>query len=125
MLSQIRDVTENRSAHALLEAKLTRFAAIMDATTEGIYGMDKAGNCTFINSAALELLGYTEDECLGRNMHALTHYKHPDGSPYPDTECPIYGVLRDGGSIRLADETFWRKGGVPLPVLYSCSPSEC
>jgi PAS domain S-box-containing protein len=122
MLSQIRDVTERRLGHVILEAKLARLAAIMDATTEGIYGMDTSGHCTFINSAALDLLGYTENECLGQDMHQLLHYKHPDGSPYPVTDCPSYQVLHGGGSVRLEDETVWRKDGTAVPVLFSCSP---
>ena len=122
MLSQIRDISEKRHAQALLEARLSRLGAVMDATTEGIYGLDKMGRCTFLNPAAVELLGYTEEDCLGRNIHDLIHYKHLDGSPYPFEECATYRVLQGGGSVRLADEVMWRKDGTPLPVLYSCSP---
>lgn len=122
MLSQIRDISEKRNAQALLEARLSRLGAVMDATTEGIFGLDKMGRCTFLNPAAVELLGYTEEECLGRNIHNLLHYKHLDGSPYPFEQCATYHVLQGGGSVRLSDEVMWRKDGTPLPVLYSCSP---
>lgn len=122
MLSQIRDVTENKQAQAHLEAERARVATILEATTEGIYGMDREGRCTFINSAALSFLGYTAEECLGRNMHELVHYQHLDGTPYPIEQCPIYGVLQDGVPTRLLDETLWHKDGTPRPALYSCSP---
>jgi PAS domain S-box-containing protein len=122
MLSQIRDVTEKRNSQALLEARLSRLGAVMNATSEGIFGLDKMANCTFLNPAAVELLGYTEEECLGRNVHEIIHYKHLDGSPYPFEECHTFRVLRGEGSVRLVDETMWRKDGTPLPVLYSCSP---
>ncbi|HVF98512.1 MAG TPA: PAS domain S-box protein, partial [Chloroflexia bacterium] len=61
MLSQIRDVTENKLAQAHLEGERARVATILEATTEGIYGMDREGRCTFINSAALSFLGYTAE----------------------------------------------------------------
>jgi PAS domain S-box-containing protein len=122
MLSQIRDISEKRQAQALLEARLTRLGAVMNATTEGIFGLDRTGHCTFLNPAAVELLGYTEEECLGRNIHNLTHYKHLDGSPYPFEQCPTYRVLQGEGLVRLSDEVMWRKDGTPLPVLYSCAP---
>ena len=122
MLSQIRDISEKRQAQALLEARLSRLGAVMDATTEGIFGLDKMGRCTFLNPAAVELLGYTEAECLGRNVHDLIHYKHLDGSPFPFEECATYRVLQGGGSVRLSDEVMWRKDGTPLPALFSCSP---
>ncbi|MEP6775765.1 MAG: PAS domain S-box protein [Chloroflexota bacterium] len=122
MLSQIRDISEKRSAQALLESRLSRLGAVMNATTEGIFGLDRTGRCTFLNPAAVELLGYTEEECLGRIIHELMHYKHLDGSPYPFKHCPTYQVLQGNGSVRLVDEVMWRKDGTPLPVLYSCAP---
>jgi PAS domain S-box-containing protein len=122
MLSQIRDITEKRSAQALLEARLSRLGAVMNATTEGIFGLDKTGRCTFLNPAAVDLLGYSEEECLGRNVHNLMHYKHLDGSPYPFEQCATYRVLQGEGLVRLSDEVMWRKDGTPLPVLYSCAP---
>jgi PAS domain S-box-containing protein len=122
MLSLIRDITQRKQDQALLDAERLRIAAIIEATTEGIFGMDKNGKCTFINPAALALLGYSASECFGRNMHELIHYKHPDGSPYPVEQCPIYRVLYDGIPRRLVEETLWRKDGTPLPAFYTCAP---
>jgi PAS domain S-box-containing protein len=93
--------------------------ALLDAAMEGIFGLDAAGFCTFINPTACRLLGYSAEECLGRNMHELTHYKRGDGSPYPIEECPIYQAFSEGRSDRLIEETLWRKDGSPLHTLYS------
>lgn len=95
---------------------------LLDSANEGMFGMNLDGICTYINQAALDLLGYTAEECLGRNLHELAHYKRPDGSPYPVGECPIYQSMWHGAAARLIDETLWRKDGSPLPALYSCSP---
>ena len=99
-----------------------QWQALLEASSEGIFGMDADGRCSYVNRRAQELLGYTEAECLGRNMHELTHYQRPDGSPYPIEECPIYQAFASGQGTRLIPETLWRKDGSPLPALYSCAP---
>ena len=84
--------------------------------------MDAEGCCTYMNRRAQDLLGYTDAECLGRSMHEVTHYKRPDGSPYPIEECSIYQAFVSGQGARLIPETLWRKDGSPLSALYSCAP---
>jgi PAS domain S-box-containing protein len=93
--------------------------ALLDAAVVGIYGFDSNGNCTFINPAACEMFGYAAEEILGRNLHRLTHYKRPDGSPFPIEECPIYRATQEAGHINLAEETFWRKDGSSFRTLVS------
>src|SRR5436190_3857755 len=84
---------------------------LLESTGEGIYGVAVDGNCTFINRSAAEVLGYTPDEMIGKNMHALVHHSHRDGSPYPEGECPISRSFRSGESYRLEDEVLWRRDG--------------
>ena len=57
---------------------------------EGIFGIDLDGCCTFVNPAALQLLGHRTESVLGRNMHDLVHHTHPDGRHYPECDCPIF-----------------------------------
>ncbi|HYF60801.1 MAG TPA: ATP-binding protein, partial [Burkholderiaceae bacterium] len=57
-----------------------------------------------------------------RDMHALTHHSHSDGSPYPEHDCPIYGAFRRGLPCRLDTEVFWRRDRSPIPVEYSSNP---
>jgi len=97
-------------------------AALLESTDQGFYGMDKAGNCTFINPAGARLLGYEPAELVGRQMHEAVHYKHADGTPYPLSECPLYNALKTGTQARVADEVMWAKDGRPIPVEYSTSP---
>ncbi len=113
---------ELRSVAAEAERRRKEWQALLDSSLEGVFGMDMQARCTYINRAAQNLLGYTAEECLGRNMHELTHYKRPDGSPYPLEECPIYHAFRSGRGARLIEEILWRKDGTPVPALSSCSP---
>jgi PAS domain S-box-containing protein len=99
-----------------------RFSLLLESTGEGIFGIDLAGNCTFINRAGAEILGYGADAVLGQNMHWLTHHSHADGSHYPDTACPIFNAFRQGLPCRLDTEVFWRSDRSAFPVEYSSYP---
>ncbi|MDZ7846664.1 MAG: PAS domain S-box protein [Owenweeksia sp.] len=97
-------------------------ALILASTQEGIYGIDAAGQCTFMNPAGARLLGYDEAECLGKNMHELVHYQKPDGSPFPEDECPIYKSKRSGKGYQMDEGLFFRKDGSEFWVRYSSTP---
>ena len=109
---------------AVREAERARheWLALLDSSGEGVYGIDLAGRCTYINEAALQFFGYSADELLGQNMHALLHSRYEDGSPYPVDACPIAQMLQTGVAVRLREEVMWHKSGASLPALYSCSP---
>lgn len=123
------DVTEQKNAEANLAKLLDnerRLAAhlrrILESTAEGIYGIDLDGQCTFVNRAAAEMLGYGEDQMVGTNIHLLVHHSRPDGSTYPIEECPIFRALRTGERCRVDDEVLWRSDGSSFPVEYSAFP---
>jgi PAS domain S-box-containing protein len=95
---------------------------LLESTGEGIFGIDLGGHCMFINRAGAGMLGYEPAEVLGRNMHELTHHSHADGSPYPDSDCPIFNAFRQGLPCRIDTEVFWRRERTAFPVEYSSHP---
>ncbi len=95
---------------------------LLQAAGDGIYGVNADGNTTFVNPAAQRLLGYSAEELVGRNMHEMVHARHPDGSHYPVTRCPIYAAFNDGAVHHVDDEVFWRKDGSVFPVEYTSTP---
>jgi PAS domain S-box-containing protein len=99
-----------------------RLTLLLQSTGEGIFGVDMAGNCTFVNRAAADMLGYSTEMVLGRNMHELMHHSHRDGRHYPEAECPIYNAFRRGHSCRIDDEVLWRADGTHFPAEYSSHP---
>lgn len=99
-----------------------RLALLLDSTGEGMFGVDMAGRCTFINDAGARMLGYARAEVLSRNMHALIHHSHPDGRFYPEAECPIFAAFRQGLPCRIDDEVLWRKDGSAFAAEYSSHP---
>ncbi|MCW6510423.1 response regulator [Lichenifustis flavocetrariae] len=97
--------------------------AFADTLSDGIYGVDPQGRCSFINTAALRLLGYgSADELVGRNMHDLIHHTRPDGTPFPAAACPLLHTLTSGRPVRLDNEVLWRKDGTSFIAEYSSFP---
>jgi PAS domain S-box-containing protein len=46
---------------------------ILDSAAEGILGIDAGGRVTFANAAATDLLGISQAELRGRNIHDVVH----------------------------------------------------
>ncbi|MCF7698323.1 sigma-54 interaction domain-containing protein [Loktanella sp. M215] len=95
---------------------------ILNAAGEGIYGVNADGKTTFVNRAAQEMLGWTSDDLLGRDIHNMIHHHHLNGDVYPSQHCPIYRSFRFEQVNRIEDEVFWRKDGKPIRVEYVSTP---
>ena len=95
---------------------------LVNSTGEGMYGVDLAGNCTFINKAGEKILGVRAADVVGKRMHDLTHHHKPDGTPYPASECPIYKAYITGEGTRVDNELFFRADGTAFPVEYTANP---
>jgi len=96
---------------------------ILNSTSEGIYGINQKGVCTFCNRAALEMLGYeNEGDLVGANPHTLFHHSHANGATYPLSEYPMLQTLQNGKGIYRDSEHFWRANGSKFPVEYRAEP---
>ena len=93
----------------------------LNATGEGLYGIDMEGKCTIANTAAAAMLGYPVAEMLGQPMHELIHHSRPDGSHYPAAECDIH-TYRTGTGSREHDVVLWRKDGSSFPAYCTSYP---
>ena len=99
----------------------TRTQLLLETLGEGVYGTDLAGHCTFVNAAALKMLGYAEAEVIGQHQHSLFHHRREDGRAYPESDCPVAQTAQDG-QTRRTEEWFTRKDGSGLVVEQVVSP---
>jgi len=98
-----------------------RLSLLLDTLGEGVYGTDASGHCSFINRAALHMLGRTEAEVLGQSPHLLFHPQRQNGQPYLEAECPMSQTLHDG-QVRRGEEWFVHPTQGGFPVGYVVSP---
>jgi PAS domain S-box-containing protein len=116
----LEELVQQRSSE-LMQTE-ARASHILDASADGLYGIDRAGIITFMNPAGCAILGYKPEQVVGRLAHTLFHHSKADGSRYPSTECPSYNALRQGDKIRVDDEVYWHADGHPVPVMYATHP---
>jgi PAS domain S-box-containing protein len=111
----------SQSEAALGESE-ERFRSAMNHVASGLYTLGLQGLVTYVNPAAETMFGRTKAELLGKKMHDVTHYKHPDGSPFPASDCPGLQVLQKGIELHEQEDVFIRRDGSFFPVVYSSSP---
>jgi PAS domain S-box-containing protein len=110
-------VTTTDSLGALRELSHQVFARIR----EGIYAVDAEGRFTFVAGAAERVLGWTEEELLGRSAHETLHYLQPDGSAFPLEECPVEQARQAGESFE-GEIMLVRRDSTLVPVYLSSYP---
>jgi PAS domain S-box-containing protein len=96
-------------------------AAVLDRTAEGLYTTDSAGHMTSVNRAAALMLGWTEQELLGRSLHDVLHAE-PAGNGHRAEDCPLARSWAAGVPAEAADDRYVRKDGTTFEVSYSVSP---
>jgi PAS domain S-box-containing protein len=100
----------------------TLFRAVA-AVADALYVVDAAGRITFLNPAALKILGYADEgELLGCPSHETIHYLRPDGSPFPAAQCPLLRPGLTGETVHVDLDWFVRKDTTHAAVSYSSAP---
>lgn len=118
--AELADTIEIRTKEVLKSRR--DLMLVLEATGDGIYGVDLEGKTTFINPVARKLFGVNEIDVIDRVHHDLHHHSYEDGTPLPKEDCKIYLTLKDGKVAYVADEVFWRKDGSSFPVEYIATP---
>ncbi|MFQ5537106.1 MAG: ATP-binding protein [Gemmatimonadota bacterium] len=97
--------------------------ALLEATSDGVLGMDLEGRCTSLNRAGVALLGFTERELAGRDIHDTLFHARADGTLRMRDASPLLRALREGGQARSGeDEVMWRKDGTSFPARWVLQP---
>lgn len=114
LFKELEDRVEERTAEAF--AARSQIQLLLDSTAEGIFGLDLEGNCIFVNKAAAEMVDFTPEELIGKNVHYLVHSPPGSSANILFEDCPVYKVLHGGKGARVYDAVFWTKGLCPFPV---------
>jgi len=93
---------------------------LLDSAAEGLFGVDTQGKCTFINRAALQMLGYgDESELLGLEIDDLVQPSLPGGASAALT---MRQPNAEHQEVHIAELTFRRRDGTSFPVEYWSHP---
>lgn len=116
-------LSEQKHAESALRTSETRFRQLLESVGEGIIGLDEVGDCTFVNEAALDMLGYSQDELLGQNAHTILHHTYTDSLPTPMDRWTGSNSFQTIAPYRSA-ELFRCKDGSFIPVECSSYPMQ-
>lgn len=96
---------------------------LLEATGDGVLGVDLQGQVLYLNRAGSELLGFGESELRGRDVYEALHNTAPKGSSRARSASPFVMAMEGyESSTSSGDEVLWRKDGTPLPVQWSLRP---
>ena len=97
--------------------------SLLEATGDGVLGIDLDGKCISLNRAGVELLGYTEREIEGRDVHDTIFHSWADGSPRAREDSPILSALAEGRAVDSPDyAVLWRRRRAKFPARWSLRP---
>ena len=97
--------------------------SLMEATGDGVLGVDLAGRCISLNRAGSKLLGYTDGEIAGRDVHDTIFHTLPDGVPSVREGFPVLAAIREGRSVESDDGAIlWGRKRVSFPARWSLHP---
>jgi two-component system, NtrC family, sensor kinase len=117
-IETLEDITGKKQAQDAHDKTRRQLQLILDAAGEGIYGVDLQGRVTFINPAAAQMLGRSEQELLGREHHSLVHGSGACSGLAVSSGDPLVGdgQSHQGGGV------FWRNDGTSFPIEYVSTP---
>jgi len=110
-----------RQSDSALNVSEERFRLLLESAGEGILGLDVDGCCTFVNRAALRMLGYSQEELLGQDVHATLCHNSSDVLSTLAEQSAAYNAIRNGIPQR-STGAFLRRDGSILSVEYSFYP---
>ncbi len=117
-----RDITERTRYTEQIEKLSNEYTLILNAVSEGIFGLDTEGRVTFINPAGVRMLGFEHDEIMGRSYLDHIRQTASDAVHYRPEDSPLLRVIRTGESQRSMDAVLWRKDGSSFLAEYRATP---
>ncbi len=116
-LERKRAREENKRTQATFERLRRDYQLILNSAGEGICGIDLDGKISFANPKAGELLGWNQEELLGKAIHSVTGAAGTGEKNTAISECMAKGATR-----RVTNDLFYQKGRSSFRVDYICAP---
>lgn len=115
-------IVEKRRNETDLENAATEKLLLLDAVSEGIFGINETKEVSFTNSMTLKFLGYEENELLGKNVFSI--FCTPSNAA---SEISAKDIAREcletGIPVQSVNGFFCGKNQREIPVRFSCRPT--
>ena len=113
--------SEMRQTQQQLQRSESQLRLLMNSATEGMIGTDEQGICTFVNHAAVAILGVSEASVLGADLHQfLRHERAVDHQLAVD--CPLFQAAMAGEVVHREETQLCGLRGEGIPLEYWLHP---
>ncbi|PIE59529.1 MAG: hypothetical protein CSA32_04025 [Desulfobulbus propionicus] len=119
--NRIRHILQSRSTLMELEILSHNYEMILNTVANGICGLDEQGKISYVNPAALTLLGYTEEEILGCSYRDIFRLSEPGKGGGDIDCCPFFSDEQAERVICFNGMELSRKDGSVIPVDFSAT----
>ena len=108
LIGTISDITERKLAEIALFESRERFQKIVNQAATGVIQSDAAGCISFVNQKYCDMLGYSEQELVGRKLLDFT------APAFVADTAAALARLRKSGKGVIIDKQYLRKDGAPV-----------
>ncbi|MCB1877254.1 MAG: response regulator [Chromatiales bacterium] len=91
---------------------------LLNATADGIFGLDRETRVDFANPTVETMLGLPAESLIGRCIHEVTGHCDARGCDKPLEQCEISRAVREGIAQSGGDTYFRRSDGSVFPVRF-------
>jgi len=120
--NRIRYIIGSYRAQQELEHLSRNYEQILDAAANGICGLGKDGTISFINPAALEMLGYHQAEVIGRPYKEVFRMSLPGTDNFNLDCCPFFSPDNEWIPSHFDEVRLLRKDGTSFPADCRATP---
>ena len=121
-LSLRTDITRQKDMECEMAQQSRFMQGIANAMGEGVFALDTAGRCVYLNATGETLLGWRFAELQNRHLCTIAHKHCKDADLHSTPPCPMLEALKDGLEYRSDDQIFIRRNGEPFPVMLAGDP---
>lgn len=116
-LARLASLARTIADRKAVDAERRRLEGILASVGDGVYGVDREGRITFVNPAALDVLGHAlAADLVGRNAFEAFHHAFDDGSPMPRAASFLVQAYASGNPVPAWQTTFWTAARRAVPV---------
>jgi len=120
--NRIRYILGAHRAKQELELLSRNYEMILDAAANGICGVDDRGLISYINPAALKMLGYETEEVMDRDYRTLFKISLPGSEDLSEDCCPYFTRPNIMNTACFDEARLLRKDGTSFPVDFRSTP---
>ncbi|MDH5325616.1 MAG: EAL domain-containing protein [Gammaproteobacteria bacterium] len=112
-LARVDAMSRTINGRRKIEQERNRLEGILQSVGDGVYGLDDTGSISFINPAALQILGYVAaEELIGENPCVF----HTSQSGSNVENCKLTRAYNEGVPLHSLETFFRHKSNTQVPV---------